>query len=60
MAKILVFTETSGDNVKNVTLEILGKLSGQDVDVAAIGDIGDEGTKALAESRCCQCSQNQR
>jgi electron transfer flavoprotein alpha subunit len=48
MAKILVFTETSGDNVKNVTLEILGKLSGQDVDVAAIGDIGDEGTKALA------------
>lgn len=49
MAKILVYTETSGDNVKSVTLEILGKLTGQTVEVACIGDLSAEGTKALAE-----------
>ena len=49
MAKILVFTETTGDNVKGVTLEILGKLNGHDVDVASIGAIPADGMKALTE-----------
>lgn len=49
MAKILVFTETQNDNVKTVTLEILGRLSGNDIDVACIGDLPDAGVKALAE-----------
>jgi electron transfer flavoprotein alpha subunit len=49
MAKVLVFTETTGDNVKNVTLEILGKLAGNDIDVASIGDIPEAGVKALTE-----------
>ncbi|MCP4913710.1 MAG: electron transfer flavoprotein subunit alpha/FixB family protein [Oligoflexia bacterium] len=48
MAKVLVFTETAGDNVKGVSLEILGKLSGQTIDVAVIGDLGDAGKTALA------------
>ena len=49
MAKILVFTEHAGDGVKNVTLEILGKLEGHSVDVAAIGDIGSDGLTNLAK-----------
>lgn len=48
MAKILVFTETTKDNVKSVTLEILGKLAGQEVDVAVIGDLPADGMTALA------------
>ncbi len=39
MAKILIYTESS---VKNVTLEILGKLNGEEVEVATIGDITQE------------------
>lgn len=49
MAKVLVFTETTDSNVKSVTLEILGKLNGQEVDVACIGNLPDDGAKALAE-----------
>lgn len=49
MAKVLVFTETQNDNVKTVTLEILGKLAGNDIDVACIGDLPEAGVKALAE-----------
>lgn len=37
MAKILVYSEISGEHVKTVTLEILGKLKGHHVDVAIIG-----------------------
>ncbi len=48
MARILVFTESSATSVKNVTLEILGKLSGQSIEVASIGDIPADGMKALA------------
>ncbi len=48
MAKVLVFTETTANSVKSVTLEILGKLSGQSIDVVAIGDVPEEGIKALA------------
>jgi electron transfer flavoprotein alpha subunit len=39
MAKVLVYTELNHGKVKNVTLEILGKLKGQTVDVAVIGDM---------------------
>ncbi len=49
MSKVLVFTETTDDNVKSVTLEILGKLTGQEVDVACIGNLPEAGAKALAE-----------
>lgn len=49
MAKVLVFTETSGDSVKSVTLEILGKLSGNNIDVIAVNEIPAEGLKKLAE-----------
>ena len=49
MAKILVFTETTSDSVKSVTLEILGKLAGHEIDVCSIGDIPADGTKQLAE-----------
>lgn len=48
MAKILVFTEIVGDHVKNVTLEILGKLNGHTVDVAAIGLIPESAMGDLA------------
>lgn len=48
MAKILVFTEIAGDAVKNVTLEILGKLNGHTVDVAAIGLIPEGAMGDLA------------
>jgi electron transfer flavoprotein alpha subunit len=49
MANVLVFSETNKGNVKPVTLEILGKLGGQNVEVAVIGDLGDEQVKVLAE-----------
>lgn len=37
MAKILVYTELHGDHAKGVTLEILGKLAGHNIDCACIG-----------------------
>lgn len=49
MAKILVFTELHGAHVKGVTLEILGKLAGHNVEVAAIGSIPAEATADLAK-----------
>ncbi len=49
MANVLVFSETNKGAVKPVTLEILGKLAGQSVDVAVIGDLGDDQVKVLAE-----------
>jgi electron transfer flavoprotein alpha subunit len=49
MAKILVFTELHGSHVKGVTLEILGKLAGHTVDVAAIGTIPSEAIADLAK-----------
>jgi electron transfer flavoprotein alpha subunit len=48
MANILVFTELNNGKVKAVTLEILGKLTGQNVDVAVIGDLADDQVKSLA------------
>lgn len=50
--KILVFTELTETSVKNVTLEILGKLTenGQtDLHVCAIGDIPGEAKSELAK-----------
>jgi electron transfer flavoprotein alpha subunit len=49
MAKILVFTELHGNHVKGVTLEILGKLAGHTVEVAAIGSVPAEATADLAK-----------
>lgn len=49
MANVLVFSELSNNNIKPVTLEILGKLEGQTVEVAVIGDLGDDQVKVLAE-----------
>ena len=49
MSKILVFTELTQDNVKNVTIEILGKLTNEEVDVACIGNLPEAGLKNLTE-----------
>lgn len=49
MANVLVFSEIAGDNAKNVTYEILGKLSGHKVDVATIGDVPDSAVSELAK-----------
>ncbi len=49
MANVLVFSETNKGNVKPVTLEILGKLAGQNAEVAVVGDLGDDQVKVLAE-----------
>ncbi len=49
MAKILVFTELHGNHVKGVTLEILGKLAGHTVEVAAIGAVPAEAVADLAK-----------
>lgn len=49
MAKILVFSEFTKDKIKPVTLEILGKLTGNDVDVAVIGDIDQDQISLLGE-----------
>jgi electron transfer flavoprotein alpha subunit len=50
MANVLVFTELHDGHVKPVTLEILGKLTGQTADVAVIGDISAEQIAILAKS----------
>lgn len=49
MAKVLVFTEVTSDNVKSVTYEILGKLAGNDVDVAAVGQVPAGAVSELAK-----------
>ena len=49
MAKILVYTELHGSHVKGVTLEILGRLAGHTVEVAAIGAIPSEACAELAK-----------
>lgn len=49
MAKILVFSEHTNTGVKSVSLEIIGKLTGQTVDVALIGDAPAEGVSELAK-----------
>lgn len=49
MANVLVFTELHDGHVKHVTLEILGKLAGQNADVAVIGDIGADQVSELAK-----------
>lgn len=50
MAKILIFSEVSSNHVKSVTLEILGRLKGHDVDVAIFGSVTDEVKKDLAQN----------
>ena len=49
MAKVLVFTEVTSDNVKSVTYEILGKLAGNDVDVATVGQVPAGAVSELAK-----------
>jgi electron transfer flavoprotein alpha subunit len=49
MANVLVFTESQGDQVKSVTLEILGKLTDHTVDVACVGSLPDNATAELAK-----------
>lgn len=49
MANILIYTEVNNGNVKPVTFEILGKLKGQKVDVAFIGDCSSEQMSELAK-----------
>ncbi len=49
MAKILVFTELHGSHVKGVTLEILGRLTGHNVEVAVIGNIPSDAFAELAK-----------
>lgn len=49
MAKVLVFSEISGETVKSVTFEILGKLAGHTVDVAVVGDMGANAAADLAK-----------
>lgn len=49
MAKILVFAESNGETVKSVTFEILGKLTGHQVDVAVIGNMGSAAVADLAK-----------
>lgn len=50
MAKILVLTEITGDTVKSVTFEILGKIEGHTTDVAAIGQIPAGAVAELAKN----------
>lgn len=50
MGKILVFAEQTSDSVKSVALEILGKLSGKEVDVAVIGNLSDSAISLLAKN----------
>lgn len=49
MANVLVFTELNNGKVKPVTLEILGKLTGQNVDVAVVGDLADDQVAELGK-----------
>ncbi len=49
MAKVLIFAESQGDDVKNVTYEILGKLSLQSVDVCVVGDLPEKAREPLAK-----------
>lgn len=49
MANILIFSETNNGKIKPVTLEILGKVAGQNAEVAIIGDLDAEQVKVLAE-----------
>ena len=48
MANVLIFSETNNGKIKPVTLEILGKTTGQNAEVAVIGDLDDEQVKVLA------------
>lgn len=48
MSKILIFSEVQNGAVKPVTLEILGKLTNQEVDIAVMETINDEQNKILA------------
>lgn len=48
MAKVLVFSEYTSTGPKSVTLEIIGKLTGQSIDVAMIGDAPADAVKELA------------
>lgn len=50
MANVLVFTEVNNGNVKPVTFEILGKLAGQNIDVAVIGDLSDDQVAELGKN----------
>ncbi|EQC49999.1 putative electron transfer flavoprotein, alpha subunit [Bacteriovorax sp. BSW11_IV] len=49
MANVLVLAEVSGDKVKSVTFEILGKLAGHTVDVAAFGEVPAAAVAELAK-----------
>lgn len=49
MANVLVYTELHDGKVKPVTLEILGKLTGQSADVAVIGDLAADQVQLLAK-----------
>ncbi len=49
MAKVLIFSEVNKDKIKPVTLEILGKLSGQEAEVAVVGDLPEDQAKVLGE-----------
>ncbi len=49
MIKVLVFTELNNGKVKPVTFEILGKLTGQTIDVAAVGDVDASQIAELAK-----------
>jgi electron transfer flavoprotein alpha subunit len=49
MANILIFTELSQGKVKPVTLEILGKLQGQNAEVAVFGDLAADQASNLAK-----------
>ena len=51
MANILIFSETTAQSVKSVTLEILGKLAsgGHALEVATIGKVSEEGKQQLSQ-----------
>ena len=49
MSNILIFSETNNGKIKPVTLEILGKATGQNAEVAVIGDLEEDQVKVLAE-----------
>lgn len=49
MSSVLVFTEFTGEKVKSVTLEILGKLAGCKIDVVCVGSLSDNAKAELAK-----------